>query len=157
MKLLSYAYRGVPSWGALYEDRVVDLRAACDGAPTLRAALTNFSVADIERLAAKTSRSESVALADVDYLPVIPDAPRIFCIGLNYDEHRLEANRETTAEPTVFLRVNSSQIGHGEDLLIPPESGQFDYEGEIAIVIAKAGRRIDASQAWEYVDRKSVV
>lgn len=150
MKLLSYTYRGASSWGALVGGRIVDLQAACDGrAPTLRSALAQYSIPEIEAMAVVTPAS--IDVSDIAYLPVIPDAAKIFCIGLNYDEHRIEANRDKTVQPTVFLRLAASQIGHGEDLLLPPESHKFDYEGEIAIVIGKGGRRIDESQAWEHI------
>lgn len=149
MKLLSYNYRGVSSWGALVEGRIIDLQVACDGAPTLRSALARFSLAEIEEFASSTAGG--IDVSEIAYLPVIPDATRIFCIGLNYDEHRIEANRDKTLQPTVFLRLATSQVGHGENLLLPLESQEFDYEGEIALVIGKAGRRISESRAWEHV------
>jgi 2-keto-4-pentenoate hydratase/2-oxohepta-3-ene-1,7-dioic acid hydratase in catechol pathway len=150
MKLLSYSFRGTPSWGALINGRIVDLQAAFQGgAPTLRSALAQFSLDDIETLAA--SHPASIDVKDIAYLPVIPDAAKIFCIGLNYDEHRIEANRDKTAQPTVFLRLAASQIGHDEPLLLPPESERFDYEGEIAVIIGRAGRRIPEDKAWGHI------
>lgn len=150
MKLLSYSFRGVPSWGALINGRIVDLQAAFQGgAPTLRSALAQFSLDDIEALAA--SHPASIDAKDVAWLPVIPDAAKIFCIGLNYDEHRIEANRDKTAQPTVFLRLAASQIGHDQPLLLPPESERFDYEGEIAVIIGRAGRRIPEDKAWDHI------
>ncbi|RZJ14442.1 MAG: FAA hydrolase family protein [Haliea sp.] len=148
MKLLSYSCRGDAAWGALANGRVADLKAA-SGLPTLRSALERFSVADIEALAASTPAV--IDVADIRYLPVIPDAGKIFCIGLNYDEHRIEANRDKTAQPTVFLRLAGSQVGHDEALLLPPESARFDYEGEIAVVIGRRGRRISEADAWSHI------
>lgn len=150
MKLLSYSLRGVPSWGALVNGRVVDLQAASQGRlPTLRSALAQLPLAGIETLAA--SHAASIDPADITWLPVIPDAAKIFCIGLNYDEHRIEANRDKTAQPTVFLRLAASQIGHDQPLLLPPESERFDYEGEIAVIIGRGGRRIAEADAWEHI------
>jgi 2-keto-4-pentenoate hydratase/2-oxohepta-3-ene-1,7-dioic acid hydratase in catechol pathway len=150
MKLLSYSHQGAPSWGAIVNDRVVDLQAASKGrAPTLRSALAQFTLADIEAMA--NAGQATLDLKDITYLPVITDAARIFCIGLNYDEHRIEANRDKTAQPTVFLRLAASQTGHGQPLLLPPESERFDYEGEIAVIIGKGGRRIGEASAWEHV------
>ncbi|MDO9403832.1 MAG: fumarylacetoacetate hydrolase family protein [Polaromonas sp.] len=148
MKLLSYSYRGDTAWGALTGDRITDLKAV-SGLPTLRRALERFTVADIEALAA--SVPATISAADVVYLPVIPDAGKIFCIGLNYDEHRIEANRDKTAQPTVFLRLAGSQVGHDQPLLLPPESEKFDYEGEIAVVIGRRGRRISEADAWTHI------
>lgn len=150
MKLLSYSLHGAPSWGALINGRIVDLQAASQGrAPTLRSALAQFSMGDIEALAA--SQPATVDVNDIAWLPVIPDAPKIFCIGLNYDEHRIEANRDKTAQPTVFLRLAVSQAGHDEPLLLPPESERFDYEGEIAVIIGRTGRRIAEEDAWGHI------
>ncbi|MGQ2979161.1 MAG: fumarylacetoacetate hydrolase family protein [Polaromonas sp.] len=150
MKLLSYSLRGVPSWGALVNGRVVDLQAASRGrVPTLRSALAQLSLDDIEALA--SAHPATIELNDIAWLPVIPDAAKIFCIGLNYDEHRIEANRDKTAQPTVFLRLAASQAGHDEPLLLPPESERFDYEGEIAVIIGRGGRRIAQEDAWEHI------
>lgn len=150
MKLLSYSHRGEARWGALAGDRIVDLHAALRGRyATLRSALAELDLAAIESLA--NAATPQLALADVTLLPVIPDAPRIFCVGLNYEEHRVEARREKTGQPTIFLRVASSQVGHGQPLVIPSESQQVDYEGEIAIVIGRGGRRIREADAWAHI------
>lgn len=150
MKLLSYSHRGEARWGALAGDRIVDLHAASQGRyATLRSALAELDLAAIESLA--NAATPQLALADVTLLPVIPDAPRIFCVGLNYEEHRIEARREKTGQPTIFLRVASSQVGHGQPLVIPSESQQVDYEGEIAIVIGRGGRRIREADAWAHI------
>jgi 2-keto-4-pentenoate hydratase/2-oxohepta-3-ene-1,7-dioic acid hydratase in catechol pathway len=150
MKLLSYELDGVPSWGALVDGQVLDLRAATDArVPTLRAALGAFAPADIAALAA--GAAPRVALERITHLPVIPDPAKILCIGLNYDAHRVEANRDPTAVPTVFVRFAASQVGHGQPIVVPRESAKLDYEGEIAIVIGRGGRRIAEADAWAHV------
>ncbi|WP_431513623.1 fumarylacetoacetate hydrolase family protein [Variovorax sp. DAIF25] len=150
MKLLSYSHQGRARWGALVDERIVDLQAASqDRCPTLRSALAQLDLPAIEALA--RSAAPGVALGEVTLLPVVPDAPRIFCIGLNYEEHRVEARREKTGQPTVFLRVASSQVGHGQPIVLPRESTCLDYEGEIAIVIGRGGRRIREQDAWAHV------
>lgn len=150
MRLLSYSLAGVASWGALVNDRIVDLQAASQGRlPTLRSALANVTLNDIATLAA--AHPATINVSDIAWLPVIPDAAKIFCIGLNYDEHRIEANRDKTAQPTVFLRLAASQIGHDAPLLLPPESERLDYEGEIAVIIGRGGRRIAEKDAWEHI------
>lgn len=150
MKLLSYSYKGTLSWGAISGEYIVDLQAATDNrCASLRCALSQMSMSAIEDLA--TSRAATIPIGEVEYLPVVPDAPRIFCVGLNYDEHRIEAKRETTTQPTVFLRVTASQVGHEQPIVIPRESTSLDFEGEIAVVIGKGGRRISEAGAWEHV------
>jgi 2-keto-4-pentenoate hydratase/2-oxohepta-3-ene-1,7-dioic acid hydratase in catechol pathway len=150
MKLLSYFYQGQARWGALAGERIVDLQAASQGrCPTLRSALALLDLPAIEALTEGASLGPT--LGEVTLLPVVPDAPRIFCVGLNYEAHRVEARREKTGQPTVFLRVASSQMGHGQPLVLPRESACLDFEGEIAIVIGQGGRRIREEDAWSHV------
>jgi len=88
---------------------------------------------------------------DVTYLPVVPNPGKIICAGLNYEEHRVEGNRPKTADPALFLRVPESQTGHRSPMVCPRESRQFDFEGEVAVVIGKAGRRIPQPQALQHI------
>jgi 2-keto-4-pentenoate hydratase/2-oxohepta-3-ene-1,7-dioic acid hydratase in catechol pathway len=147
MKFLSYSFQGQASWGLATDTGVVSL--STNQYPTLRSAL----VADmLEKLGtAAQGKPDSCLLAEIMYLPVITDPGKIICIGHNYEEHRIETERDKTENPTVFLRVADSQTGHLQPLLMPPESDHFDYEGEIAVVIGKGGRRISRADAWEHV------
>lgn len=150
MKLISYRYQDQDSYGALQGDRVVDLRAVFGA----RAAdLKSLIAADLLGEAAKAAAAskESLALADVALLPVIPNPGKIVCVGLNYGEHVRETGREITEKPTLFLRVAESQVAHGEDIVLPPESSRLDYEGEIALVIGTGGRRIAEADAWRHI------
>lgn len=150
MKLVSYENASGASWGILKGDRVVDGVALSEGAfPTLKSVLKAGALNEIERLASE--RTGHLKLTELNLLPVIPDPGKIICVGLNYEEHRIESKREPTSEPTLFLRVATSQAGHGQALVCPPESIEFDYEGEIAIVIGKGGRRIAQEAAWEHI------
>ncbi|PUE35144.1 fumarylacetoacetate hydrolase family protein [Limnohabitans sp. Jir72] len=147
MKFLSYSYQGQASWGLATDTGVVSLSSA--NYPTLRSALAEGM---LEKLgAAAHGQPDTCTLAQITYLPVITDPGKIICIGHNYEEHRVETERDKTENPTVFLRVADSQTGHLQPLLMPPESDHFDYEGEIAVVIGKGGRRIPRDQAWEHV------
>ncbi|MFM7001375.1 MAG: fumarylacetoacetate hydrolase family protein [Limnohabitans sp.] len=147
MKFLSYSFQGQASWGLATDTGVVSLSSA--NHPTLRSALADGM---LEKLGtAAQGQPDTCSLAQITYLPVITDPGKIICIGHNYEEHRVETERDKTENPTVFLRVADSQTGHLQPLLMPPESDHFDYEGEIAVVIGKGGRRIARDQAWEHV------
>jgi 2-keto-4-pentenoate hydratase/2-oxohepta-3-ene-1,7-dioic acid hydratase in catechol pathway len=147
MKFLSYSFQGQASWGLATDTGVVSLSSAHH--PTLRSALADGM---LEKLgAAAQGQPDTCTFAQISYLPVITDPGKIICIGHNYEEHRVETERDKTENPTVFLRVADSQTGHLQPLLMPPESDHFDYEGEIAVVIGKGGRRIARDQAWEHV------
>jgi 2-keto-4-pentenoate hydratase/2-oxohepta-3-ene-1,7-dioic acid hydratase in catechol pathway len=92
-----------------------------------------------------------VSLADLRLLPVIPNPGKIVCVGLNYDEHVRETRRQITQHPTLFVRFAESQVGHEQDIMLPAETNQLDYEGEIAVIVGKSGRRISVNNAWEHI------
>jgi 2-keto-4-pentenoate hydratase/2-oxohepta-3-ene-1,7-dioic acid hydratase in catechol pathway len=77
--------------------------------------------------------------------------PRIFGIGLNYVEHAVESKMKVQEVPTVFLKLSSSICGPDEDVQLPPNATQPDYEAELAVVIGKPGHRIAAKDWEEYV------
>lgn len=150
MKLISYQYQQQDSYGAVVGDRVVDLRAVFGArAPDLKA----FIAADLvgEAQSAVSAAKTTLALADLQLQPVIPNPGKIFCIGLNYGEHVRETGKEVTEKPVIFLRVADSQLAHGEDIVRPRVSERLDYEGEIAIVIGKGGRHISEADSWSHI------
>lgn len=151
MKLISFQYNGIDSYGAVQGDRVVDLRAAFgERAPEdLKALIAAGLLGEAARAAASTK--STLPMSEVKLLPVIPNPGKIICVGLNYGEHVRETGREITEKPALFLRVADSQLAHGEDIMLPPESSRLDYEGEIAIVIGQGGRRIAAADAWKHI------
>ncbi|MGQ2998567.1 fumarylacetoacetate hydrolase family protein [Variovorax sp.] len=153
MKLISYQLNGTDSYGAVTgdrADRVVDLRQIFgERAADLKALIA----ADLlgEAATAVGQASATLALSELQLLPVIPNPGKIVCVGLNYGEHVRETGREITEQPTLFLRVAESQLAHGEDIVLPPESTRLDYEGEIAVVIGRGGRRIAEADAWAHI------
>jgi 2-keto-4-pentenoate hydratase/2-oxohepta-3-ene-1,7-dioic acid hydratase in catechol pathway len=93
------------------------------------------------------------ALDEVEYLPPIGRPGKIICVGVNYINRNAEyADGSSNPKyPSLFVRSIDSLVGHGQSLLRPAESEQLDYEGEIAMVIGVAGRRIAAAQARSHV------
>ncbi|MDP9894907.1 2-keto-4-pentenoate hydratase/2-oxohepta-3-ene-1,7-dioic acid hydratase in catechol pathway [Variovorax boronicumulans] len=150
MKLISYQHNGIDSYGAVTGDRIVDLREAFAGRAT---DLKSLIAADLltEAAAAAAKATATLPMSEVRLLPVIPNPGKIVCVGLNYGEHVRETGREITEQPTLFLRVAESQVAHGDDIMLPPESTKLDYEGEIAIVIGRGGRRIAEADAWDHI------
>lgn len=144
MKLVSYLKTGTPSWGAVDgEGRIADLSHV---APSLRAALAAGAI-PVEA----PSASDGPRVEDVELLPVVPDPEKILCVGIAYHAHRIETGRDASAAPIIFPRFSNSQVAHGQPLLRPIESEQLDFEGEIAVVIGKGGRRISVEDAWDHV------
>jgi 2-keto-4-pentenoate hydratase/2-oxohepta-3-ene-1,7-dioic acid hydratase in catechol pathway len=152
MQFISYRRFGRDGFGASSVQGVVDLGARLGGIDIAQA-LRNHGMDALRDAAARHSPDFPLDGPDgiTRWRPVVADAQQIFCVGLNYEEHRVEAGRPKTAKPTIFLRLASSQIGHCETLLLPRESEQFDYEGEIAVVVGRGGRRIDAERAWDHL------
>lgn len=150
MKLASYCTASGPSYGSVDGSRIVDLACRLGPAyPDLRVLLAGDGLAATRK--ALAGALPDFRVDEVTFLPVIPNPGKIVCVGLNYEEHRVEGNRPKTADPALFLRLADSQTGHLRDLICPEESKQFDYEGEIALVIGKAGRRIPEASAYDHV------
>jgi 2-keto-4-pentenoate hydratase/2-oxohepta-3-ene-1,7-dioic acid hydratase in catechol pathway len=150
MKLLSFEHAGQASFGAVVDGGTVDLKRALGGR---YAGLRQLIAAGAfgEAAAALQGRQPDHALDAVTLLPVIPDPDKIVCVGLNYGEHVRETGRTITESPALFLRVPDSQVGHGQPILRPRESQRLDYEGEIAVVIGRGGRRIAEAEAWSHI------
>jgi 2-keto-4-pentenoate hydratase/2-oxohepta-3-ene-1,7-dioic acid hydratase in catechol pathway len=152
MKVISFRHAGRESYGIVFDERVFDLGARLGPAlPTLRDALNN--PAPLHRgIEGVSAADATLALADVDLLPPIPNPARIFGIGVNYRAHAQETGAQRSADfPSVFLRMPSSVVAHGEAILRPRVSSDLDFEGELAVVIGRAGRYIKAADALDYV------
>ncbi|KMO32233.1 fumarylacetoacetate hydrolase family protein [Methylobacterium aquaticum] len=150
MRLVSFIQDGRPGYGIARSDGVVDLGRRCGTTwPTLRDALAAESLGEAERLYGGTA--PDLAWDDIALAPVIPNPDKIICIGLNYRDHVAETGRTLTEKPTLFARFPGSQVGHLQPLVKPAISDEFDYEGELAVVIGKGGRHIAAADALNHV------
>jgi 2-keto-4-pentenoate hydratase/2-oxohepta-3-ene-1,7-dioic acid hydratase in catechol pathway len=138
MKLLSFLDGNRESWGAVVENGVVDLGRALPQYPTLADFLGSDDYA--RRAAIVAAHKPTLALNDIKYLPVIPRPEKIVCAVRNYLDHHNEAvafgmKREITEFPPIFLRVWRSQVAHNAPVIRPKVSDNFDWEGELAVVI----------------------
>jgi len=152
MKLLSYLHDGQPGFGALKGDSVIHLANRLEPGVT---SLKSLIAADLVEAAHAyiQHREADVALSDVTLLPPIDAPEKIICVGVNYGKRNEEYKDGSLppAYPSVFPRFPGSLVAHGQPLKRPPESVQLDYEGEIAIVIGKGGRRIKESDAHKHI------
>jgi 2-keto-4-pentenoate hydratase/2-oxohepta-3-ene-1,7-dioic acid hydratase in catechol pathway len=150
MRLMSFERTGRFGFGIVAGDGVIDVSQRLAGKPrTLRDALIGGALPEIRKLA---KEKPDFALGDVAFAPVIDDpAAKLLCVGVNYMPHIKEMGRERPSHPVLFVRFHDSIVGHGRPLLLPPSSVQFDYEGELAVVIGKRARRVRKEQALDYV------
>jgi 2-keto-4-pentenoate hydratase/2-oxohepta-3-ene-1,7-dioic acid hydratase in catechol pathway len=148
MKLLSFVADGRECFGAVSGDGIVTLNDRV-GQKTLRGALAG---GDMEAMAhaAKNARPDR-KLAEVKFLPVIPQPEKILCAGINYRSHAAETGRELPKQPSMFVRFADTLVGHEGFMIRPRVSDNFDFEGELAVVIGKPGRHIPSEQALDHV------
>ena len=152
MRLLSYSVGGKESWGAVKDDGVVDLGARLKSRFTgLRDAIARDGLPVLRDETARATAD--VALSAIRYRIPVPDPEKILCIGVNYNDRNAEYKdgSEAAKYPSMFFRTRESLVGHNEPILRPPESEQLDYEGEIALVIGKGGRRIPKAEAATHI------
>ena len=76
---------------------------------------------------------------------------KVVCVGLNYHDHATETNMPAPERPLLFAKWQTSVIGPGEEIVLPPVSQEVDFEAELGVVIGRGGRTIDADAALEHV------
>jgi 2-keto-4-pentenoate hydratase/2-oxohepta-3-ene-1,7-dioic acid hydratase in catechol pathway len=148
MRLLSFVADGKERFGAVSGDGVVTLNDKI-GEPDLRSALAAGAMAAM-RQAAQTAKPDH-KLGDIKFLPLVPKPNKILCAGVNYRAHAAEVGRELPKQPSLFIRFADTLVGHGGEMIRPKVSDNFDFEGELALVIGKAGRHIKAEHALDHV------
>jgi len=160
MRLISYKHEGKAGVGVMVDDTgfVALSKAAPDLPDTLRGIL---EIKDgLERAgAAAGGKPADLHLDEVTMLPVIPHPNAIWALALNYKSHIKETGLTTSPDyPHIFLRQSASQVGHKQPLLCPhPDVARaYDYEGELAVVIGRAGRHIPVEKAMDHVAGYSI-
>jgi 2-keto-4-pentenoate hydratase/2-oxohepta-3-ene-1,7-dioic acid hydratase in catechol pathway len=153
MKLVTFSTAdGVKRPGSLIEEAglVVDLTTAgyASTADVIAAGYT--SVLNAQRTG-KQEVYSGYKLDEIELHAPLADPPRVFAIGLNYHDHAAETNMPVPKTPVVFFKMTTAIVGPGEDIVLPRNSTQVDYEAEFAFVIGKGGYRIPASAWREYV------
>jgi 2-keto-4-pentenoate hydratase/2-oxohepta-3-ene-1,7-dioic acid hydratase in catechol pathway len=137
------------SYGAVTGKGIVDLRRYLGNQfPDLKALIAGNGFVQATQY---LSEAPDYQASDITWLPVIPNPDKIVCVGLNYEEHRVETGRDKTENPALFLRLAESQVGHRQPIVRPRESTNLDFEAEIAVVIGSAGRRIPEKDSWQHI------
>jgi 2-keto-4-pentenoate hydratase/2-oxohepta-3-ene-1,7-dioic acid hydratase in catechol pathway len=145
MKLATFRIGDDLSYGVWREDGIVDL-----GRRLVAPSLAGLIAGGVEKARPFADATPDHAHADVVLEKPLLDWGKCFCVGVNYPERNEEYRdgSDVPNYPSLFVRFPESFTGPDKPLIRPPESPQLDYEGEIVLVIGKAGRRI-AAQDWE--------
>jgi len=153
--LISFLHQGQDRFGRLDGDTVTDLTDVFAGRFGSLAAAANAGALTALFTAEGTAE---LCLGDVRLLaplsvPGKATPGKIVCVGVNFPDRNDEYKdgQASQLNPSLFVRFPSGFVGHGDDLVRPPESEQLDYEGEIAIIIGRGGRRIAEADAWGHI------
>ena len=152
VRFATYLKDGSERYGAVIDDAIVDLSSRFGrDYPTLREVI---AAGALPRLAdAAAGASADLKLSDAVLRPPITAPEKIICIGVNYPDRNAEYKdgQDAPKYPSMFMRTPRSFVGHGAPLVRPKASPQLDYEGELVLVIGKAGRHIAEKDALDHV------
>ena len=150
MRIASFIKDGRAGYGLVRSDRLFPASEALTAHwPSVRDLLSAERYGAL--LEADAGAGSGIALDTVQMLPPIPNPEKIICVGLNYRTHIRESGREAPTHPLLFTRFPATLVGHGEAMLRPSISEQFDFEGELAVVIGRTARRVAAVDAFQYI------
>lgn len=157
VKIASYQIQGRSSYGLIQPDgRVFDLSSRIgDAYPTLLSLIQKQGWDAANQIAQMVADQRDVHSdfkeTDLTYLPLFSDPVTVHCIGLNYAAHAAEAGHKLPEFPRTFVKIPAALVGHREKFEKPTLSPEFDFEGELAVVIGKTGRNISEAQAHDYI------
>lgn len=152
MKIIRYALAGRTQWGVVQGAQVQPLAVEDESAGFEQVLVKALAQAQAhEHGAAGGAGADALPLAGVTLLPPLMPLATVYCVGINYKAHASEAGRELPPYPSLFIRRQASLIGSGQVLAYPEGSEQYDFEGELALVIGKGGRHIAPEDALGHV------
>jgi 2-keto-4-pentenoate hydratase/2-oxohepta-3-ene-1,7-dioic acid hydratase in catechol pathway len=150
MKLASYLTDGHPAFGVVTDHGVITMNERLSTrCASLKEALAGGFIPQMAELAAEAAPDHK--LSDIAFLPAIPNPELIACAGINYRSHASETGRDIPKQPSIFIRRVNTLVGHDGEMIRPRVSTNFDFEGELAVVIGRGGRHIAPERALEHV------
>ncbi len=149
MKFATYTSGGRQHYGAVTDAGMIALEGDFPDWPTLLDAVQAGGLGKLTQAA----EGKAVTHSDFQFDMVLPNARRILCVGVNFPDRNAEY-KDGSEQPkymSLFPRFASGFTGHDRPLIRPPENHTLDYEGEVAIVIGKPGRRISQADAYDHI------
>jgi 2-keto-4-pentenoate hydratase/2-oxohepta-3-ene-1,7-dioic acid hydratase in catechol pathway len=153
VRLVTYEAGGAASGGVLLGEEIVALADLGAPAHSVRGLLEAVDQDALSALAERAeATSERVQCSAVRLLAPVPDPEKIICLGLNYRDHAAETGQDPPSAPMWFAKFANSLIGSGQEIVLPAAHPDYvDYEAELAVVIGRAARNVDAASALHYV------
>jgi 2,4-diketo-3-deoxy-L-fuconate hydrolase len=146
MKLVRFGVKGKEKPGLWKDGNIVDLRKIIPEIPDIGEVF--FRENWLEKIAGINDLGQTIK----DRIGCPIHAPsKIICLGKNYAEHAKEGGFENPDKPLIFCKTPNALNGPFDPIILPKSSGQIDWEVELAIIIAKQGKRIHKTEAWEYI------
>lgn len=99
----------------------------------------------------ETNASDFIEEASLDLGPCVPNPGKILCVGLNYLKHAKESGLETPKTPVLFSKFNNAIAANNEDVPLPSNAVEYDYEAELVVVIGKRAKNVSEADALDYV------
>ena len=149
MRIASYTHNGSASYGAVVGDGIVDLKKRLSKYPSLISLLEGGGLEEAKKAVA--GQRADFAESAIEYLPLIPDRINIYCTGLNYREHISETNSEAPKFPRLFMKLDESLVGAKQPMIKTKLSKEYDFEGELMVVMGKTARQVSEKDALSYV------
>jgi acylpyruvate hydrolase len=154
MRLARLEKDGVTILACVRGDMYLPVGSLLPGAPQDLGAFLHTTPWPMVRALAESAEHGWLPLGSARILPPLSNASRVFCVGKNYADHAKEMGMTTPGGPVapdIFVRFPSSFTAHGGACEYPASEPTFDFEGELAVVIGKAGTAIRPLDAWEHV------
>jgi 2-keto-4-pentenoate hydratase/2-oxohepta-3-ene-1,7-dioic acid hydratase in catechol pathway len=152
MKFLSYTHEGRDSFGVLRDDQtIVDLASRLGAQYPTLLQLVRKDGWEAARKVVQAARVGDFKEAEIEYLPLYLEPVTIHCVGLNYAAHAAEAGHKPPEYPRTFVKIPAALVAHGQDFEKPTLSPEYDFEGEIAVVLSKDARNVKAKDAAQYI------
>lgn len=148
MRLVSFLHDDQARIGAMQGEGIVDLSDQGVGR-SVKHILRQGTLQRAAELA--DERPVSFAAGEVEFLPGVVNPAKILCIGVNYRKHVTEMGRDLPEHPWVFVRFADSLVGHDASMIRPSVSSDYDFEGELAVIIGRSAHRLSAAEALDYV------
>ena len=150
MRIATYTHKGSQSYGVVTKDGIVDLgKRIGNKYPSLLRLLEGGALSEAKHAA--EGQKADFKESEIEYLPLIPDRINIYCTGLNYQGHIDETKLEKPKFPRLFMKIDESLVGHKQPMIRPKASVEYDFEGELMVVIGKEARHVSEANAMSYV------